>query len=60
MDGEDERYMDVLERPSELQPTYRSAFLHTIPERLPFGCKEDQSPQKCEELNETDLLSNKT
>lgn len=26
MDGEVERYMEVLERPPKLQPSYRSAF----------------------------------
>ena len=31
MDAEVERYMDVLERPPELQPTYQSAFYIPFP-----------------------------
>ena len=34
MDGEAERYMDVLERPPEAQPLHRSAFIPYILERL--------------------------
>ena len=37
MDAEAERHMDVLERPPELQPTHRSAFLRLFPSVPHYG-----------------------
>ncbi len=37
MDAEAERYMDVIERPPEVQPTHRSAFLRLFPSVPHYG-----------------------